>query len=214
MITMLTLCTGNVCRSPLAAMMLTNRLDPTRFEVASAGIAPLIGDRMPDEALSIASRMDLDDATQHRAAEVTSDLIANSDLVIGMTRAHRSSAITLEPAAVKKAFTLLEFAHVVSHIQHEPMSTPEYQDTDVERATLETIKRMRGVVAPLHPDERYDVEDPYGRSKQVFQRSARQIDNAVEQIAEFFHHALASSQTRSNAVTPKGGTTDVAENTE
>lgn len=186
MIRILTICTGNVCRSPLAAQLLRARLDPTIFRVDSAGTSPLIGDRMPDETQRIATRMGINDAREHRARALTEETLSESDLILGMARKHRRSAVQLHPPAVRHSFSLLEFAHVVSSISDQHVSTLIHQDSNFEVAVLNTVMRMRGVVPRLYPEHLYDAEDPFGRSNHAFERSAQQIEYAVEQIANFF----------------------------
>lgn len=187
MIRVLTLCTGNVCRSPLAAQLLAARLDPTSFRVESAGLSPLTGDYMPEETRRIAARMGLHDGKEHRARAVTEESIAESDLILGMSRQHRGAAVLLHPSAVRRTFTLLELAHVVSQISDQQVSSLREHNPDVEAAVLNTVMRMRGAVPRLRSGQLYDAEDPYGRSNQAFERSAKQIEYAVDQIAEFFH---------------------------
>lgn len=170
----LTICTGNVCRSPLAAQLLTNQLDPTRFEIASAGTSALIGDHMPEPAQRIATRLGLKGATTHRAAALTEHALASADLILAMDREHRSHAAQMLPTVVRRSFTLLEFAHIVTHL--EPSDAP-----------LEQAMRMRGVVPRLSSGRQYDVEDPYGRSKQVYERSTKQILRAVDDIVQFLN---------------------------
>ncbi|GAA4118626.1 arsenate reductase/protein-tyrosine-phosphatase family protein [Enteractinococcus coprophilus] len=194
MIHILTLCTGNVCRSPLSAQLFTDRLDPKFFRAESAGLSPLTGDRMPTEMHRIVARFGLEDATAHRARALTIETLTNSDLIIGMSRHHRSAAVLLHLPAVRQAFTLLELAHIVSHIEEQDVRAVVQRHTDVEFAVLETVVRMRGMVPRLSPARRYDVEDPYGRSHQAFERSAQQIYDAVDQIAAFFHRVFATHQ--------------------
>lgn|SRR5690625_2500846 len=186
MIHVLTLCIGNVCRSPLSAQLLADRLDPAFFRVESAGISPLTGDKMPVEMQRIVTKLGLKDSAAHRARAVTVETIAKSDLIIGMSRHHRSAGVLLYPPAVRQAFTLLELAHVVSQIDEQDVGYIMEQHSDIEFAVLDTVMRMRGMVPRLSPEELYDVEDPYGRSNQAFGRSAKQIENAVDQITEFF----------------------------
>lgn len=198
MIRILTLCTGNVCRSPLCAQLLAARLDPTIFEVDSAGISPLAGDHMPREMQRIVARMQLGQPSEHRARAITKDALANSDLIFGMSRHHRSAAVLHHPPVVRKAFTLLEFAHVVSQLEPQAISTAAEPQPDSRLAVLDTVMRMRGVVPRLSTGALYDVEDPYGRSIQAFERSAKQIETAVELIAEFFDRVFATHLTIRN----------------
>ncbi len=104
--TVLVVCTGNICRSPMAEALLRTRLarDEARqdWQVGSAGVwAP---EGRPASAYAIeemAQRgINLDG---HRSRNVTRELIAEADLVLVMTRHHAE--------ALKVAFT--EHAHKV-----------------------------------------------------------------------------------------------------
>lgn len=201
MIRILTLCSGNVCRSPLAAMLLADRLDPARFEVTSAGTSPLIGDQMPPEAQKLAARLGCTQAQDHRARTVTEDELSASDLIIGMARTHANRAIQLQPSVVIRTYTLLGLAQTVAHIETQHVRTLHHQEPNDEAAILKTITRMRGTVPRLHPAHLYDLDDPYGRSKQTYERSGRQIVAAIDQIAEFFHHALTPARSATPAMT-------------
>lgn len=190
----LTLCTGNICRSPLAAQLLAARLNPAHFEVASAGTSPVIGEPMQEAMQRIATRLGAEGVSTHQAIGMTPHAVGQADLILGMDREHRRAAAKLLPNAARRCFTLLEFAHVVSLID-APMIESQLQPTgDRALDALNIAMRMRGVVPRLSPDRLYDVPDPYGRSKQVYERAAKQIERAVDQIATFFYHTAALTE--------------------
>lgn len=190
MIRILTICTGNVCRSPLAAQLLASRLDPEVFEITSAGTSALVGDTMPDIAQRIGATMGADNTDAHRAVALTPQAVSTADLILGLEREHRRKAAQLHPLAVRRVFTLMEFANIVSHISNDQL-TALVHGPDIYASALQTVMRMRGVVPRLTPEGRYDVEDPYGRSRLVYERSSKQIESAVKQIERFFHRTSA-----------------------
>lgn len=190
MIHILTLCTGNICRSPLAAQLLAARLDPAIFRVESAGVAPLVGDRMPRDTQRIAERMGFHDASDYRARTLTTSMVEQSDLILGMSRTHRAIAVQLHPPAVRRAFTLREFAHISAQLLAQPAQQVPHRADTSEAHALEVAMRMRGMVSRLHPERHYDTEDPYGRSTQAYERSAREIDEAVHNITQYFDRIL------------------------
>lgn len=205
-IRILTICTGNICRSPLAAALLATKLDPKHFEVTTAGTSPVTGEHIQDTMQRIAVRMGATDVSNHRAIGITRDEVSNADLILGMDREHRRATAKLQPNAARRSFTLLEFAHVVSYIGETSIDTQLKINGNRPLAALETVMRMRGVVPRLTPDRLYDVPDPYGRSKQVYERSAKQIERAVDQIVTFFERASAltivTSAHSNDALTP------------
>ena len=195
MIRILTVCTGNICRSRLAAQLLVARLASARFHVDSVGTSPMLGERLLNETTELIYRMDLPPLPGHMARALTLDDVVASDLILGMDRQHRKVVASMYPPAVRRAYTLLEFAHVVS--QFDAMS-PLWQNQEApktETDVLGWVTRMRGVVPRLSPDAQYDAEDPYGRSKQAFERSAEELERAVNQIGHFFQWSLATVPT-------------------
>jgi protein-tyrosine-phosphatase len=89
-------CTGNTCRSPLAAAALLDDLGPDRerVTVSSAGTAAGEGQPPTPEAIAVA-RADGVDIRAHRARRVTPAVVRESDLVIVMERGHVGSVQSL-----------------------------------------------------------------------------------------------------------------------
>lgn len=87
-------CTGNICRSPIAAAIARHEIDHagyTNITVASAGTAALSGYAATREAVLVVEEngLNLDD---HRARQLTPELIAATDLVVGMKHEHAEHA--------------------------------------------------------------------------------------------------------------------------
>jgi protein-tyrosine-phosphatase len=86
----LVVCTGNVCRSPMAVAILRRRLAEqgvTGVEVSSAGTAPWDGAPASEGSYLISLEHGLD-LSSHRARQLTTDLVADADLVLGMGLHH------------------------------------------------------------------------------------------------------------------------------
>ncbi len=77
----LCVCTGNICRSPLAQGLLKRNLPGV--EVASAGIGALAGAPMDPSAAAIAEREGLP-VDDHRGRQITRDMTRDYDLIIVM----------------------------------------------------------------------------------------------------------------------------------
>ena len=112
MIRTLFVCTGNTCRSPMAAALLQNKINSasagTAYSVASAGLAAWPGQPASPEAVLVMGQRGLSLAG-HRAQQVDFDQIAASRIVLTMTRAHKEALLRLFPAAEDKIFTLAEY---------------------------------------------------------------------------------------------------------
>ncbi len=97
------LCTGNTCRSPMAAALFRARLSerlciPEKellaagYHISSAGVAASDGNPASPEAVTAVGERG-GDLTCHSATQVTVDLLARADDVIGMTRSHLMTAL-------------------------------------------------------------------------------------------------------------------------
>ena len=83
----LILCTGNICRSPIAEAVLRERLNAPQVTVASAGTSALVGEPADLLAIEVAARYGFDLAA-HRARQALPQMLIASDLVLVMTHAH------------------------------------------------------------------------------------------------------------------------------
>src|SRR5687767_12553879 len=119
----LVVCTGNICRSPLAVQLLRARLpaafpghDSSFIEVTSAGTVALDGRRMEPAAIREATRLGVPDAREHRARLLVPEQIERADLVIAMAREHRDAVVEAVPRARRRTFTLIELARTLEAV--------------------------------------------------------------------------------------------------
>lgn len=101
----LTVCTGNICRSPSAEVILRDRLAAAGLDgqvlVDSAGTADYhIGDPPSDPALRLASRRGYD-LSALRARQVSAGDFDAFDLILAMDSGHLSWLTRLQPAGSK-----------------------------------------------------------------------------------------------------------------
>ncbi|WP_147105616.1 low molecular weight phosphatase family protein [Nesterenkonia populi] len=194
MIQILTVCTGNVCRSPLADVVLRGRLADLGAQVSSAGSGALVGDPLTPQtaelALSAGARPE--DVETHRARRLTERIAAEADLVLAMTRDHRRAAVELSPTLLRRAFTVREFGRL-----GEGLSEGEIAESAVGsdprgrlRAALRMLANRRGVVGPPEDLAMDDVVDPYRQKDAVYQQQARQLLPALDQVERFVRAAV------------------------
>jgi protein-tyrosine phosphatase len=101
----LVLCTGNVCRSPIAAAMLARELPDRTLE--SAGLAALVGQPADPKALEFVGSLKLD-LSAHRARQVTGAMCRSADLILVMEQDHRTELSRRYPLVRGKVFRLGE----------------------------------------------------------------------------------------------------------
>src|ERR1700677_4857263 len=107
--TILFICTGNVCRSPMAEGLFRKATGGNHeFRILSAGLGA-IGGQPPTSHSVIAMRELGIDISSHRSRALTSDLIRQADYIFGMTHGHVDTIGLLYPAAADKTFLLREF---------------------------------------------------------------------------------------------------------
>ncbi|HZX38987.1 MAG TPA: protein-tyrosine-phosphatase, partial [Streptomyces sp.] len=110
----LTVCTGNLYRSPLAERLLRERLAAAGevIQVSSAGTRAVPDARRPDEAARFTGEGGEGDGAVTR--RLSAGLVQGADLVLGAATEHREAAVRLAPAwALSRAFSLREFARLV-----------------------------------------------------------------------------------------------------
>lgn len=92
----LTVCSGNICRSPMAEQILRVQLEPVHgLEVASAGTIGLTGSPMDERAARLAERLGSRDADAHCARALDIEMVRGSNLVFAMAREHRKAVVEL-----------------------------------------------------------------------------------------------------------------------
>lgn len=99
----LIVCTGNICRSPIAAAMFRKRLPERHFD--SAGLSALVGQGVEPKALQLALADDLDVAG-HQARQLNGDMLTNADLVLVMSDGQRREIGSRWPEMLGKTMRL------------------------------------------------------------------------------------------------------------
>ncbi|WP_194397526.1 low molecular weight phosphatase family protein [Microbacterium atlanticum] len=196
MFEILTVCTGNVCRSPLAEQLLRARLADLAPHVTSAGIRGLTDVAMTAEAQEIAVALGVpaDEASAHRSRFLLEQHLETPDLILTMARDHRRAVAELAPSRLRSTFTVREFARLAGAI--DPAELRKAADAAGEapslrlRAVAATVASYRGLVPPADDPDGDDVIDPYRRSWQTYLASTAQLEPAVRATAETIRLAV------------------------
>ncbi|MDN6534431.1 MAG: low molecular weight phosphatase family protein [Yaniella sp.] len=188
--TILVMCTGNICRSPLAELLLRQALADLPVTTHSAGTQALVGRPMPDPQLDIARDLEIETPDEHRAQQLTLDHVENADLILAMGREHRSEAVRFTPKVLRKAFTLRELARITEVVAGEDLIFEEKEDVVTRlRRTVEAAALNRGLALPAEHPEDDDVVDPYKRSQQTYLESRDQLVPAVHKVTAYLRRA-------------------------
>lgn len=99
----LVLCTGNVCRSPMAEFWLQKELGPESYRVESAGLGAVIDSAPEDLAQKVSLAHGLD-ISSHRGRQVTIDMLRWADLVLVMEKRQQQCLLERYPWLNGKIF--------------------------------------------------------------------------------------------------------------
>ena len=161
-------CTGNVCRSPMAEALMRSGLrsrlgeGARRFVVESAGTWGHSGSPMDPNALSALGALGLDglgpDGQVFRARELVAEHVAAADLVLCATRAHRAEVVVLQPDAAARTFTVRELGRLCAAV--DPAALPSGDPVVRARALVAQVTALREAAPPVSLRDD-DLADPY-----------------------------------------------------
>lgn len=182
--TILFVCEGNVCRSPLAAGLLLRALvesDLRGLRIDSAGTRARVGSPMDEVTTALATSFGVD-PTGHRARNVTTAMLSQAALVLTSTRAQRSTVVTMFPRAVRKTLTVRQLGRLLD--QPGPAVAPVANSSASNRIDLllSDIVRRRGRQRRTDPAAD-DVVDPYQQLAHVHELAARQMLPALSHLS-------------------------------
>jgi protein-tyrosine-phosphatase len=106
-------CTGNLCRSPMAAGLLRRRLADkgldTRYQAMSAGVWAVDGNPASQNAVMVMAERGID-ISDHIAHTINADDVAGADLILVMSREHQQVISSTWPQYKWKVYRLSEMA--------------------------------------------------------------------------------------------------------
>jgi protein arginine phosphatase len=127
-------CSGNTCRSPMAKGILDKLLEKEKVFTTSAGTIACRGS-FPSEYAVIAARKYGVDISHHQSAPLTKELINDTDLILVMAPKHKVAVIELVPEAKSKTYLLKEYGSGIKEEVEDPIGQ-----------SLEVFERVAAII--------------------------------------------------------------------
>lgn len=201
----LTVCTGNICRSPVAERLLQAGLDqvlPGGFVVTSAGTRAMVGEPIQPPSAEIV-RIFGGNPENFAARQLTSKILRGVDLVLTMTSGHRGEVLQLDASLLKRTFTIREFARMLDVLDERvaaaPAGTPAggaagagtgdgardgdplTANTAFWRGLPARAASVRHLSLPADSAEN-DIIDPYRRGPETYRQMEDELAPAIVSI--------------------------------
>ncbi|SFS34657.1 low molecular weight protein arginine phosphatase [Marininema halotolerans] len=192
-------CTGNTCRSPMAAAMFEKMAEEAGYDVnvRSAGVSAFPGGTASEHAIKVLRGRGID-GTLHRSSPLTREWVEWADHIFTMTRDHRRMVVYTFPEAADKADTLKGYVQGSTSVSRLDQLVAEFEakralltnsnlaQGSPERMQMEVeVKRLE---ESLQKEWRRsaamegDIVDPFGGNLTEYRRCAEEIEKLLLQI--------------------------------
>jgi protein-tyrosine phosphatase len=169
-------CTGNICRSPMAERLFASRIDPTLpLSTSSSGTSGLTGWAM-DATSARALREIGGSADGHQARLLDTAMIVESQLILTAETGHRDIVVATDPDSRGRTFTMREFAHFGAGIE---AGAPRTVEDFIVRVRLVDERRSS---APPMARGLAEIGDPYGAHLSQVRACAEMISAVVDGV--------------------------------
>jgi protein-tyrosine phosphatase len=161
----------------MAEALLARRLGDAGVDarVHSAGLLS-DGSSPPSDGVEVMKALGLD-TSAHLSRRLTPEMLRDADLVVAMAREHAREAALLETSAWPKCFTLKEI------VRRGGEAGPRRPDEPLADwlARLHATRTSSDMLGASIED---DVEDPIGRKRAFYERTAEELDDLTARLAK------------------------------
>lgn len=166
-------CTGNLCRSPMADGLMRHALEERgceEVEVISAGTWAYRGSPATPEAVETVRKRGVD-LSEHRSQPIELDDLHSADVIVAMTSVHVRELASLAPEIVDRIVMMKELPEI------EPHPVP---------SDARPGERLEALLTGRRPKRRrsLDVDDPMGLPISAYERCVRELQEGVDVLAE------------------------------
>jgi protein-tyrosine phosphatase len=188
--TVLQLCTGNICRSPmaerllvLAARELVGDKVAGLLHVHSAGTGGWHAGEEMDRQAARQLTMRGGDPDGFRARKLGGDHIEASDLILTATMDQQRYVVSVRPDAAGRSFVIGEFGRLLAGVDLAalPPFAPDPDAVYVRGVAI--VEAVDGLRAGRPPHAGDELDDPWGRGERYFGRVADEIEATVRPFA-------------------------------
>jgi protein-tyrosine-phosphatase len=147
---LLFICTGNVCRSPMAEYLLRHYLgNNSGWKVESAALSGITGIPASGNAVKALAEKDID-LTPHRSKRITAESVYNADCVIAMTSLHKKNFCLRFPYAADKIYLLKTFIPKINEQDIDdpigmPLATYRKTRDEIDEAIQYLLKHLHNM---------------------------------------------------------------------
>ena len=140
-----TVCTGNICRSPLAEYLFRSRLEGVSAKVSSAGIQALVNQPADVLAQEIAQTHGLD-LSPHLGRQVEKSVLEEHELILVMEDHHRDYIRSRFPQVSGKVFLLGKWEEEMQIPDPYKKSPDFFKEvySQIDRSVAHWVNRMNG----------------------------------------------------------------------
>lgn len=173
MASILVVCTGNICRSPIAEGFLRRLLAARNapIDVGSAGTSGWDGSPAMPESVEAAAERGAD-ISSHQARRLARKMVEDADLAVAMSAEHREGVLWMAQGAEPRTFTLKELVRLLEHL---PSADPAADPISAlgERVAQAHALRTSGFTGNPHDE---DVADPLGLPVEAYRAVAWELE--------------------------------------